>query len=70
MDKVTERDVLIIGAGASGLMCAIEAAGRGRRVTILEHNPQAGRKLRVSGGGKCNFTNLYVGAEHYVSANP
>ncbi|MBC8412393.1 NAD(P)/FAD-dependent oxidoreductase [bacterium] len=51
-------------------MCAIEAAGRGRRVTILEHNPQAGRKLRVSGGGKCNFTNLYVGAEHYVSANP
>jgi predicted Rossmann fold flavoprotein len=63
-------DVLIIGAGAAGLMCAIEAGKRGRRVVILEHNPQIGRKILISGGGRCNFTNLHTRPEHFLSANP
>ncbi|EMG38805.1 flavoprotein, HI0933 family [Desulfocurvibacter africanus PCS] len=63
-------DVLVLGAGASGLMCAMEAAKRGRRVAVLDHAGKAGRKLRLTGGGKCNFTNLDVSAANYVSANP
>lgn len=63
-------DVIIIGAGASGLMCGIEAARRGRRVMILDHAKEVGNKIRVSGGGKSNFTNYEVGAEHYISNNP
>jgi predicted Rossmann fold flavoprotein len=63
-------DVLIIGAGAAGLMCAIEAGRRGRRVVVLEHNAQIGRKILISGGGRCNFTNLHTGPEHFLSANP
>ncbi|MFO7595825.1 MAG: NAD(P)/FAD-dependent oxidoreductase [Desulfocurvibacter africanus] len=62
-------DVLVLGAGASGLMCAMEAAKRGRRVAVLDHAGKAGRKLRLTGGGKCNFTNLDVSAANYVSAN-
>ncbi len=62
-------DVLIIGAGAAGLMCASEAARRGRRVIILEHG-KPGRKVLVSGGGRANFTNLNVSAENYLSGNP
>ena len=67
MEKI---DVVIIGAGASGLMCAMEAGRRGRRVLVLDHAKEAGNKIRVSGGGKSNFTNYEVGAEHYISNNP
>ena len=63
-------DVLIIGAGAAGLMCAIEAGKRGRRVAVLEHNGSVGRKIAISGGGRCNFTNLNTKPENFLSANP
>ncbi|MEN8170842.1 MAG: NAD(P)/FAD-dependent oxidoreductase [Pseudomonadota bacterium] len=65
-----QYDVVIIGAGASGLMCAIEAGKRGRRVLVLDHARKAGNKIRMSGGGRCNFTNYDVSAEHYLSHNP
>lgn len=68
--KSTNRDVLIVGAGAAGLMCASEAAKRGKRVAVLEHNSKPGKKIRISGGGRCNFTNLYAEAENFVSQNP
>nr|CRH05892.1 conserved protein of unknown function [Candidatus Magnetococcus massalia] len=64
------QDLLIIGAGAAGLVCAIEAAQRGKRVTVLDHAKNPGEKIRISGGGRCNFTNLYTDAENYLSANP
>jgi predicted Rossmann fold flavoprotein len=63
-------DVLVIGAGAAGLMCAIEAGKRGRRVVVIEHNPQIGRKILISGGGRCNFTNLHTEPRNFLSANP
>lgn len=63
-------DVIIIGAGAAGLFCAIEAGKRGRKVLVLEHNAQVGRKILISGGGRCNFTNREVKAENFVSNNP
>ena len=63
-------DVLILGAGASGLYCAMHAARRGVSVAVLDHGGKPGRKVRVAGGGKCNFTNLEVEAEHYICANP
>ncbi len=63
-------DVLIIGAGAAGLMCAIEAGKRGRRVTLLEHADRVGKKILISGGGRCNFTNLHTGPDNFLSANP
>ena len=62
-------DVVVIGGGAAGLMCAIEAGKRGRRVVVLEHNREIGRKILISGGGRCNFTNLHTGPEHFLSAN-
>ncbi len=62
-------DAVIVGAGAAGLMCAIEAGKRGRRVVVLEHNPQIGRKILISGGGRCNFTNRQTTAENFVSGN-
>ena len=62
-------DVVVIGAGAAGLMCAEVAARRGRRVALLEHNARVGRKILISGGGRCNFTNLEAPAERYVSSN-
>src|SRR3954454_8112795 len=62
-------DVAILGGGAAGLMCAIEAGKRGRRVVLLEHNAQIGRKILISGGGRCNFTNLHTTAENFLSAN-
>ncbi len=68
--KPIEKDVVIIGAGAAGLTAGIEAGRRGRSVLILEHNDQVGRKVRVSGGGRCNFTNLGIRPEHYISRNP
>src|SRR6185437_5067688 len=63
-------DVLILGAGAGGLMCAIEAGKRGRRVAILERAERAGKKILISGGGRCNFTNLHCTPENFLSANP
>jgi len=63
-------DVLIIGAGAAGLMCAIEAAKRGRSVLILEHSNKPGKKILMSGGGRCNFTNYNISPDNYISHNP
>lgn len=63
-------DIIIIGASASGLMCAIEAAKRGRHVVILDHANKAGKKILMSGGGRCNFTNYDVSSENYISHNP
>ena len=63
-------DVIIIGAGGAGLMCAIEAGKRGRKVAILDHGTKIGSKILISGGGRCNFTNLEAGPENYVSNNP
>ena len=63
-------DVIIVGAGAAGLLCAMEAGRRGRRVLVLEKAGRAGNKIRISGGGKSNFTNLYVSPDNYLSANP
>lgn len=63
-------DVIIIGAGAAGLMCAIEAGKRGRRVLVLDHANKVGKKILMSGGGRCNFTNYDIEAHHYLSNNP
>src|SRR5580700_169736 len=63
-------DAVILGAGAAGLMCAMTAGQRGRRVLLLEHNDQAGAKILISGGGRCNFTNLEIAPERFLSANP
>jgi predicted Rossmann fold flavoprotein len=63
-------DVLILGAGAAGLLCAIEAGKRGRRVAVLERSERAGKKILISGGGRCNFTNLSCRPENFLSANP
>ena len=63
-------DLIVIGAGAAGLMCAITAAQRGRRVLVLERSNKPGKKILMSGGGRCNFTNLYVTPDRYISANP
>ena len=62
--------MIVIGAGAAGLMCAIEAGKRGRRVAVLEHNARAGAKILISGGGRCNFTNRQVSARNFLSENP
>jgi predicted Rossmann fold flavoprotein len=63
-------DVVMLGAGAAGMMCAFEAGRRGRRVLLLEHGEQVGRKILISGGGRCNFTNLDARAENFLSDNP
>ena len=63
-------DALILGGGAAGLMCAIEAGKRGRRVAILEHADRLGKKILISGGGRCNFTNLHCRPENFLSSNP
>src|SRR5277367_997681 len=63
-------DVVILGGGAAGLMCAIEAGKRGRRVAVLEHSDRCGKKILISGGGRCNFTNLHCRPENFISANP
>ncbi len=65
-----KKDVIVIGAGASGLFCAIEAGKRGRSALVLEHNDRIGKKILVSGGGHCNFTNLYANPDHFFSENP
>jgi predicted Rossmann fold flavoprotein len=63
-------DALILGGGAAGLMCAIEAGKRGRRVAVLEHADRLGKKILISGGGRCNFTNLHCRPENFLSSNP
>lgn len=63
-------DVIVIGAGAAGLMCAAQAGRRGRRVLLLEHSVRPGQKILISGGGRCNFTNLHCRHEHFLSSNP
>lgn len=63
-------DAIIIGAGAAGLFCAAQAGKRGKRVLVLEHNSQIGRKILISGGGRCNFTNINTKAENFISSNP
>ncbi|MGC2160774.1 MAG: FAD-dependent oxidoreductase [Silvibacterium sp.] len=63
-------DLVVVGAGAAGLMCAIEAGRRGRRVALLDHADRVGKKILISGGGRCNFTNLHCRPESFLSANP
>ena len=65
-----EFDVVVLGAGAAGMMCAIEAGRRGRRVMVIDHAKAAGEKIRISGGGRCNFTNLHTAPDRFLSANP
>ena len=66
----SQFDVIILGGGAAGLMCAIEAGKRGRRVAVLERAERIGKKILISGGGRCNFTNLHCRPENFISANP
>lgn len=63
-------DIAVIGAGAAGMMCAAVAGQRGRRVVLIDHAPRLAEKIRISGGGRCNFTNLQAGPANYLSANP
>src|SRR5688572_10079090 len=63
-------DAIIIGAGAAGMFCAALAGQRGRRVLLVDHSPEPGRKILISGGGRCNFTNIWATADNYLSANP
>ena len=65
-----EFDAIILGAGAAGLMCAAEAGGRGRRVLVIERAERPGKKILISGGGRCNFTNLHTAPDRFLSANP
>ncbi|HAL07289.1 MAG TPA: aminoacetone oxidase family FAD-binding enzyme [Brevundimonas sp.] len=68
--KSSDIDVLIVGAGAAGMMCAIEAGKRGRRVRVIDHARRPGEKIRISGGGHCNFTNLGCGPANFLGENP
>ncbi|HYE42116.1 MAG TPA: aminoacetone oxidase family FAD-binding enzyme, partial [Caulobacteraceae bacterium] len=63
-------DVVVVGAGAAGMMCAAEAGKRGRRVLVVDHAAKPGEKIRISGGGRCNFTNLHTAPDRFLSANP
>ncbi len=65
-----EKDVIIIGAGAAGMMCAISAGERGKKTILIDHSNALAQKIRISGGGRCNFTNQHIGAEKYISENP
>ena len=65
-----KKDIIIIGAGAAGMMCAMEAGKRGRSVLLLDHASKLAEKIRISGGGRCNFTNRIVKPENYLSQNP
>jgi predicted Rossmann fold flavoprotein len=69
-DAARQFDVLVLGAGAAGLMCAAVAGQRGLGVAVLEHNAQPGRKILISGGGRCNFTNLHCAPDRFLSNNP
>jgi predicted Rossmann fold flavoprotein len=67
---VRKYDVIVIGAGAAGMMCAIGAGKRGRSVLVIDHAAAPGEKIRISGGGRCNFTNVHAGPKNFLSANP
>lgn len=67
---MSQYDAIVLGAGAAGLFCAAVAGQRGRRILVVDHNAQPGRKILISGGGRCNFTNLHTVPERYLSANP
>jgi predicted Rossmann fold flavoprotein len=69
MEIPEEFDVIVIGGGGSGLFCAFTAANRGKSVLLLEHNERIGKKIEISGGGRCNFTNINASAENYISGN-
>ena len=68
--SVEEFDVIVIGAGAAGLMCASVSGQKGRRVALLDNGKRAGRKILISGGSRCNFTNYYIEPEKFLSSNP
>src|SRR6201996_7281935 len=70
LKSMEDFDVVVLGAGAAGMMCAIEAGKRGRRVLVVEHARAAGEKIRISGGGRCNFTNLHTAPAAFLSQNP
>jgi predicted Rossmann fold flavoprotein len=70
MRAMESFDIAVIGAGAAGMMCASVAGQLGRRVVLIDHAPRLAEKIRISGGGRCNFTNLYAGPANYLSANP
>ena len=70
MNKKHSSDTIIIGAGAAGLFCASRALKRHKKITLLDHGPKPGRKIIISGGGRCNFTNLNIRPERYLSQNP
>lgn len=67
---IADYDAIVLGAGAAGLMCAAVAGQRGRRMLLLDHADQVGKKILISGGGRCNFTNIHTRPEAYISANP
>ena len=67
---IQKYDVIIIGAGAAGLMSAIESGKRGRNVLLIEHSKKIGEKIRISGGGRCNFTNINTHPSKFISKNP
>jgi predicted Rossmann fold flavoprotein len=70
MPTMQSFDALILGGGAAGLMCAMEAGRRGRRVAVIERSERLGKKILISGGGRCNFTNIYCQPENFLSSNP
>ena len=70
MTVLSSYDTIILGAGAAGLMCAATAGQRGRRVLLIDHAEAIGKKILISGGGRCNFTNVHTAADRYLSANP
>src|SRR5262245_5620952 len=65
-----KKNVIVIGAGAAGLFCAITAGARGRKALVLEHAEKIGKKILISGGGRCNFTNLHAGPANFIGGNP
>ena len=67
---MSQYDAIVLGAGAAGLFCAATAGQRGKRVLLIDHNAEPGRKILISGGGRCNFTNLHTAPDRYLSANP
>lgn len=69
-NQVNKVDVIVIGAGAAGLFCAAEAGKRGRNVVVIDHAKRLGGKILMSGGGRCNFTNMYASPENFLSNNP
>lgn len=70
MIQLAHYDTIILGAGAAGMMCASVAGQRGRKVVVIDHADEPGKKILISGGGRCNFTNIHAGADRYLSANP